>query len=277
MTDRRDPLPTDVDTLPPLPGIYDATLDRGLDALGFVLDPLAREAIADHVRLLLAWTEAINLTAIREPGAVAREHILDSLTAMPMLRALRTRAFIDLGSGGGFPGLPLALALPAEQALLVESVGKKATFLASVVDALGARPRIAVAATRAETLARDPHHRERWPAVTARAVGALSELVELSLPLLADGGSLVAWKRSIVLDTDDALADGAQPTRRLDRELAGGARAASALGGGDPVVHKVTVPGLEDHVLIVVTKRGPTPTGYPRDPALRRRAPWRDD
>ena len=284
MTDRRDPLPTDVDALPPLPADYDVTLDAGLSALGIELDPMARMAIADHVRLLLAWTEAINLTALREPAAVAREHVIDSLTALPLLRTLGARALLDLGSGGGFPGLPLALALPAERALLVESIGKKATFLGAAIDALGVRPRLAVAATRAETLARDPHHRERWPAVTVRAVGALSELIELALPLLATGGSLVAWKRSIAPADDPATADEvssprAEPprARRLDAELVGGSRAAAALGGREPAVVPVAVPGLEDHVLIVITKIAPTPAGYPRDPSLRRRAPWRED
>lgn len=271
MTNRREPLPTDVDALPGLPASYDAVLDAGLDALGLDLEPMARAAIADHVRLLLAWTEAINLTAIREPSAVAQEHVLDSLSALPILRRMGARALLDIGSGGGFPGLPLALALPAERALLVESVGKKATFLGAALDALGSRPRIAVAATRAETLARDPHHRERWPIVTARAVAALPELVELALPLLASGGSLIAWKRSITVDGEAA------PVRRLDHELGGAARAAWALGGQQPAVVPVTVPGLEDHVLVVVTKTGLTPAGYPRDPALRKRAPWRDD
>ena len=296
MTNRREPLPTDVDALPPLPAAYDAALDAGLAALGLDLDPVAREAIADHVRLLLAWTEAINLTAIREPAAVALEHVVDSLTALSFLRQMDARAILDLGSGGGFPGLPLALAMPAGRALFVESVGKKATFLGAALDALGSRPRFAVAATRAETLARDPHHREHWPVVTARAVAALPELVELALPLLAPGGVLVAWKRSIVVEgraaaPDPPTAGGMRagtvgagdepddvaPARRLDLELAGAARAAWALGGEEPTVMAVAVPGLEDHVLVVVAKTGPTPPGYPRDPALRKRAPWRHD
>ena len=280
MTNRREPLPTDVDTLPPLPAAYDAALDAGLAALGLELDPLAREAIADHIRLLLAWTEAINLTAIREPAAIATEHVVDSLTALPIMRRMGARALLDLGSGGGFPGLPLALALRAERALLVESVGKKATFLGAALDALGLRPRFAVAATRAETLARDPHHRERWPVVTARAVAALPELVELALPLLAPGGALIAWKRSIaVAGTRATDGDPAEPppVPRLELELAGAARAAWALGGSAPTVDHVTIPGLQDHVLIVVTKTGPTPAGYPRDPAVRKRASWRED
>lgn len=223
------------------------------------LDEPARSAIADHVRLLLAWTAAINLTAIREPVAAAREHVLDSLSALPLLQARSTPDLLDLGSGGGFPGLPLAIALPRARTVLVESVGKKATFLATVIDALGLRPRVAVAATRAETLAADPHHRGRWSTVTARAVGGLAELVELGLPLLAPGGILVAWKRR----TGDGSA--------LAAEILQSETLIETLGGGAVRIEAVAVPGLEDHVLLVVEKVGATPSGYPRDPATRRR------
>jgi 16S rRNA (guanine527-N7)-methyltransferase len=263
VTDRRDPLPTDVASLPPLPAAYHATLDAGLVELGLSLDPDARSAIDDQVRLLLAWTAAINLTAIREPTAVARDHVLDSLSAVALLRSHGAKTILDLGSGGGYPGLPIAIAVPAERTVLVESVGKKANFLATVLDALGLRPRVAVAATRAETLAADRHHRERWDAVTARAVGPLAELIELGLPLAAPGGALVAWKRY-------------GPTGELgtDGELAAADRAAEVLGGGRPRLEPVEVGGLTDHVLVVVDKVAPTPAGWPRDPALRRRHPW---
>jgi 16S rRNA (guanine527-N7)-methyltransferase len=259
VTRLRDPLPTDVSGLPALPTGYDAVLDEGLAALGLTLDATARTAIADHVRLLLAWTAAINLTAIRDPVGAAREHVLDSLAAVPLLRARSAPDLLDLGSGGGFPGLPLAIALPKVRTVLVESVGKKATFLATVVDALALRPRVAVAATRAETLAADPHHRGRWSTVAVRAVGPLVELAELGLPLLAPGGIVVAWKRR----ADDGTALGA--------EIATAERLVHQLGGGRPRIEPIAIPGLLDHVLVVIEKVGPTPPGYPRDPATRRR------
>jgi 16S rRNA (guanine527-N7)-methyltransferase len=259
VTRLRDPLPTDVSDLPPLPAGYDDVLDAGLTALGLTLDAGIREAIANHVRLLLAWTAAINLTAIREPVAAAREHVLDSLTALPLLRARKTPDLLDIGSGGGFPGIPLALALPRARTVLVESVGKKATFLAAAIDALELRPRVAVAATRAETLAADPHHRGRWSTVVVRAVGPLAELAELSLPLLAPGGVMVAWKRH------------GDEGRDLGAEIAAAEPIVAALGGGRPQVEPVVVAGLLDHRLVIVEKIGPTPAGYPRDPAARRR------
>ena len=113
-------------------------LRAGLAAVaGGDLPAAARAAIDDHVRLLLAWNEAINLSGIRAPEMVAREHVLDSLTALRLLRRAGIAEFVDLGSGGGYPGLPLAIALPARRALLVESIGKKARFLEVAVAASG--------------------------------------------------------------------------------------------------------------------------------------------
>lgn len=253
---RRDPLPTRVTGLPELPPTYRRALDDGLVELGIALPPDTATAIDDHVRLLLAWTSAINLTAIREPADVAREHVLDSLAARGLLRTRRVDAFIDLGSGGGFPGLPLALALPARRALLVDSIGKKARFLETVTAALGIDGRIRVAAERAEELAAPGRERESWPAVLARGVASLAELAELAFPLLLPGGALVAWKRLPVA-----------------AELADARRALAVVGGGPLEVVGAGVRGLDDHVLVVATKVRPTPTNLPRPPAERRRRP----
>jgi len=253
----RDPLPTHVSGLSPLPNEYGDVLLAGLPAIaGGDLPANARAAIDDHVRLLLAWNDSINLSGIRAPGMIAREHVLDSLTALPLLRRAGIDEFVDLGSGGGYPGLPLAAALPARRALLVESVAKKARFLEAAVAAVGLEGRVAVAAVRAETLASDPRHREKWQAVVARAVADLTELAELGLPLLCMGGLLVAWKR-----------------RPLDEELLRAERAVRQLGGRLVACEAVTVPGLEDHVLAVVEKVAATPPEFPRDPAARRRRP----
>jgi 16S rRNA (guanine527-N7)-methyltransferase len=253
----REPLPTRVEDTPDLPAAYHDTLDAGLDALGLSLPPAARAAIDGHARLLLAWTTAINLTAIREPAEVARAHVLDSLTATALLRDRGIDRFADLGSGGGYPGLPLAAALPAGRALLLEPIAKKTRFLTTAIDALGLGGIVEAAAVRAETLAADARHRGRWPAVTARAVGSLADLVELAVPLLVPGGVLVAWKRGDIAD-----------------EVAAARRALTALGGGIVEGHPIELAGLTGHRLVVVTGRGSTPAAYPRDPATRRRRPW---
>lgn len=253
----RKPLPTRVDQTPDLPPAYNDALRRGLAALGLDLPPGARAAIDGHARLLLAWTEAINLTAIREPAAVALGHVVDSLTAVALLRGLGIDRFVDLGSGGGYPGIPLAAALPAARALLAEPIGKKAGFLGTAIAAAGLDGVAEAATVRAEALAGDARHRGRWPAVTARAVANLADLVELSFPLLAPGGVLVAWKRG-----------------DLAGELAAAERALHAMGGGRLAVNAVVVPGLEGHQLVVAHAGGRAPAIFPRDPAARKRRPW---
>ena len=209
------------------------------------------------MRLLLAWNQSINLTAIRDPEAVAIGHVIDSLTALPVMRERGLWRFVDLGSGGGFPGLPVAAALPADGALLVDSIAKKVRFLDAAVAAVGMAGTIATFTGRVEQLAGEPEHHERWPAVLARAVAALPELVELAFPLLASGGVLIAWKRG------DVSAD-----------LMAATRATDALGGGTVETTDIAATGLGGHRLVIVTKTGPTPDGYPRDPAVRRRSPW---
>jgi 16S rRNA (guanine527-N7)-methyltransferase len=255
----RAPLPADPSLCPELPHAALVQFDAGCASLGVDLPGAARAGILGHLRLLLAWTAAVNLTAIRDPEAAVSGHLLDSLAAVPLLREAGVRCFLDLGSGGGYPGLPLALALPADRALLVDSIAKKAAFLEVAVAAAGIADRVAVAAVRAEDLAADRGHRERWPAVTVRAVASLPELVELAFPLLVPGGLLVAWKR-----------------RDLHAERDRALRAVAELGGGsvDVVPLPAPLPGLGDHALVAVRKDGHTGAAWPRPPAERKRRPW---
>ena len=253
----REPLPTRVQDTPALPDDYEHALDRGLVELGLALDSDARAAIDGHIRLLLAWTRAINLTAIRDPAAVATGHVIDSLSAVPWLLAWGADRVLDLGSGGGFPGLPIGAALPGVATTLVEPTRKKAAFLRTAVDATGLSDRVIVVAGRAEELAADATRRGTWSVVTARAVASAADLVELAFPLLEPGGVLVAWKRG-----------------DLGAELAAARRAVDALGGGMLDVHDVGVDGLDGHRLVTIRRTGRVPDAYPRDPAARRRRPW---
>lgn len=253
----RDPLPTSVDATPPLPAQYGRALEAGLASLGVVLGSAARAAIDGHARLLLAWNAAVNLTAIRDPERVAVLHVVDSLSALAVLRERGIDGFVDIGSGGGYPGLPLAVALPATRTRLVDSVGKKVRFLETAIAATGLGDRVTATTVRVEALARDRAEREAWPAVTARAVAPLAELVELAFPLLVPGGILVAWKRG-----------------DLAAELEAAGRAVEGSGRGSLDVIDPGSPLLPGHRLVVATKRGPTPDQLPRDPARRRRSPW---
>ena len=234
------------------------------------IDDAARRAIDVHARLLIAWNAAINLTALREPEQIARSHVLDSLLAVPVLAARGPRSILDLGSGGGFPGLPLAASMPVERVGLVDSIGKKARFLGvaaaavrAAMDAPGApAPQIDAIAERAEDLAEEADHREGWDLVVARAVGTIAEVAELGLPLATIGGHVAMWKRHV--------SDGS-----LRAELADAARIVQAVGGAPARVVELAPAqkvGLEGHCLVVVEKRGPTPDRYPR-PASERRRP----
>jgi 16S rRNA (guanine527-N7)-methyltransferase len=246
-----------VEHLPDLSSEYARALEDGLVALRIVLPSETRRAIDDHVRLLLAWNGAINLTAIRDPADIARLHVLDSLSALHAMRARGVDEFVDIGSGAGYPGIPLAAMLRPSGALLIESIGKKADFLGVVVDAVGLSATVEIAAARAETVAEVDEYRERWPAVLARAVSGLGDLVELAFPLLRPGGWLVAWKRG-----------------EIDAEIDQARRAGDALGGA--AIELVDSGGdiLPGHRLVLVRKQRPTPAGWPRDPAARRRRPW---
>jgi 16S rRNA (guanine527-N7)-methyltransferase len=237
--------------------------------MGATLDARARHAIEGHVRLLLAWTDAINLTAIRDPAEVAVRHVLDSLTAVPILTARGARRVVDLGSGGGDPGLPLAAGAGLERVGLDESVARMAGFLEKVVAEKGLDRRVEVLALRAEALAVD-RARTGWDAVTARAVAPLAELVELAFPLLAPGGSQIAWKSATALEGVDSEVPA---THRAIATIDPGARIEIARAVASPVPPPVAA--LADHRLAVVTRTDRPITGrWPREPAARRRQPW---
>jgi len=212
------------------------------------------DAVERYVALLLERNRQVNLTRVIEPDGVARLHLLDSLAALPLIDAVAASRALDLGSGGGVPGLVLAIARPAIAWTLVDSVGKKVDAMRAFVDEL-ALANVEVVAERAEVLGRDGRHRESYDLVTARACAALPVLVEYALPLLRPGGLLVAWKGPIG-----------------DQELRAGAAAGRLLGGGEPTVVPVGVPQLGDHRFVTIGKSGSTPARYPRrtgEPARR--------
>ena len=240
------------------------------------LTAAASAAIDAQARLLLAWNQHINLTAIRTPDGVARLHVLDSLSAIGVLRdrVPAGPAMIDLGSGGGYPGLPLAVALPAARLTLVDSVAKKTRFLEVVADAardaltgcaLGDGVAIEVVTGRAEQLAADDH-RESWDVVTVRAVGTLAEDAELGLPLLRRGGLLVCWKRGAAPPGPDTMS-----AAGLDREIRDAGPLVTVLGGDRLEMVPVESAGLPGHRLVLVHKVRPTPRRFPRPPTERRR------
>ena len=215
------------------------------------------DCLEAYVALLLAANQQLNLTRVTDPVAIGRQHLLDALVALPELDNVAPSTAVDIGSGGGLPAIPIAIARPDLSWLLLESVGKKARALTGFADQLGLTG-VAVLAERAEVAGHDRRYRERAGLVTARAVAALPVLAELAMPLLAPGGLLLAWKG---------------PLAAGDHELLTGARAFAELGGGTPDVLAAGAPQLGGHTLMRVRKERATPARYPRKPGEPARRP----
>jgi len=271
----RRELPTDPALLEPMGEAFETALEAGLAELGLLETPAAsataRRSYEAHARLLRDWNAAINLTAIRDPEMTARRHVCDSLSAVPHLAGIVKPGMrlLDIGSGGGYPGLPLAAALPFARVDLLDSVRKKARFLGVAATAVAAvlaedqsetapTPTIESIAERAEDVAEEQEGREAWDIVTSRAVGSLAEVLELSLPLTREGGTVVAWKRE-------------EEGNGLQVELQRAGSIIRAAGGGRPRVFSVGATALEDHRLVIVPKERTTPIAYPRPVGVRRR------
>lgn len=222
-----------------------------LTGWGIALAPDQLGQLLRYQRLLLEWNQQLNLTAIREPKLVQTRHFLDSLSCALVTGDLNGRSLIDVGTGAGFPGLPLKILYPHLRLTLVESVGKKCAFLQAVVEQL-ALTNVAITAKRAEEVAQQPQHREQYDWAAARAVADLPVLLEYLLPLCAVGGNVLAQKGQ------------AAPA-----ELEAARQAIAVLGGGHPLMHQVQLPGLEyPHFLVVVPKVVETPARYPRRPGI---------
>lgn len=266
----RVPLPTHAATLPSLGVDAERALTDGLRAMGLELSPGVRAGIDAHARLLAAWGRHVNLTAIREPVEVIRLHVLDSLSAVgPVRDRMReVRSLVDIGSGGGYPGIPVGLALGVRTLSLVDSVGRKARFLevagAAAIAAMADERQVEVEVlpVRAEQLA-SGDRRATWDLATIRAVDSVAGCAELALPLLRPGGLLVAWKRDA-----PATHDGPGPGG-VSREVEEARPLIERLGGGSIEVVSAGVPGAPSHRLVMVRKERPTPRAYPRPPAVR--------
>lgn len=216
------------------------------------VDQLAQ--LARYADELQHYNQHTNLTAISEPVEIYRRHFLDSLSLAPYLGE-QPDSLVDLGSGGGFPGIPLKLLYPDMRLTLVESVAKKTQFLRHLVGCLGLS-QVRVLTARAEEVGRDPGERERHAVVTARAVAELPVLIEYGLPLLRVGGRLLAPKGV-----------GAAA------EVATAARAIELLGAELSAVEPVDLPGLDARAIVVLTKIAPTDPRYPRAVGVPARRP----
>ena len=230
--------------------IQNAALNLQPDAILQIADQLQR-----YRALLLEWNQRFNLTAITDDEGIVLRHFVDSLMVLKVLpeRPLR---LIDVGTGPGFPGIPLKIARADLTVTVMDSVAKKVKFCDEVIRQLGLKA-IRAEQGRAEEVAHQPAYREQFDVVTARAVAALPTLVEYLLPFAKVGGLCIAMKGS------DAEAEAMQAENAI-----------RALGGRLNRVVPVTLPGLPDkRALIVIDKIAPTPVVYPRQGGMPRSSP----
>jgi len=241
-------------------------LAEGSRSFGLTLTATQINRFQRYREQLLEWNQRFNLTAIEDPEQVEIRHFLDSLSCLQALShvsdmplsgwlAKRPRA-LDIGSGAGFPGLPLKIVWPNLELTLLESTEKKVRFLDHIVRSLSLTS-VNTVHSRAETLAHEPEHREAYDLVVARAVAELPVLLEYALPFCRRGGMLLAQKGEAA--SAEAIAS---------------ERALAILGGKLRRIVPIEVPGLaETRFVMVVEKTAPTPGQYPRRPGMPKKKP----
>lgn len=211
-------------------------------------------AIYEHE--LLDWNEKFNLTAIRDSEGIRTKHFLDSLSSILELRTPLPGTLVDVGTGAGFPGIPLKIMFPSMHLTLLESVGKKAAFCQHMVDLLQL-DNVEVLTARAEDLGQNAAYREKFDWAVARAVAGMPILLEYLLPLVRIGGAVLAQKG----ESAHAEVQAADKAMRI-------------LGGSLRKISPVTLPGVvEERFLVVIDKKSATPPQYPRRAGLPSKKP----
>lgn len=217
------------------------TLLREAAALDLALSEETADTLCAFGQAVIQQNEVMNLTAIVEPTQVAKLHLLDSLTVLKAAE-LGGKTVIDVGCGAGFPGVPLAIACKDAKVTLLDSLGKRVTWLAETLPGLGIRAECVTA--RAEEAAAS--RREQYDFATSRAVARLNILLELTAPFVKVGGAVLAMKGAAA---QEELAEAKNAIRQLGLKL--------------EAVHKFPIDGA-DHCVIVLRKVVPTPARFPR-------------
>ena len=210
-------------------------------------------SLSRYLDLLLQANEKMNLTRITERAAAELNHIADALTLLPFI-PIGSLKVADVGSGGGVPGIPLAIARPDLQFTLIESTKKKAAFLRDTIHSLKLE-NVKVIDQRAEEVGHTDL-RKTFDVVIARAVGQLIWIAEWCLPLAKKGGKVLAMKGA-----------------KVHEEIPPALKAIHLLGGADPIVHQVDLPGTEHHVIVEIKKIEKTDSRYPRNPTTTKGKP----
>ena len=233
-------------------------LSRGAEELGLRLEPHQLHQYQRYYHELDSWNQRINLTSVTDYEGVQIVHLLDSLTAAPLISSeLRSSGrLLDIGSGAGFPGIPLKIAFPKLRLALMDSIGKKTAFLSHLCSALDI-PEVDILTGRAETLAHDPELREAFDIVVTRGVSSMRVLMELTLPFCRPGGIVITWKKG-----------------QLEEEINASLYTMELMGGRLGEVREVNLDGLRDgRVLIIVNKVHKCPERFPRRAGLPQKRP----
>lgn len=233
------------------PYLRQAAIDYGIE-----LSEEQLSAFNRYYQLLVEWNEKMNLTAITEPQEVAVKHMIDSLSCYDTAFFAQNAKMVDVGTGAGFPGIPLKIFRPDLQLTLVDSLNKRLTFLQCVIAELGLTD-VTVVHARAEEGARKRELRDKFDVALSRAVARLNVLSELCLPFVAPGGCFIALK-------------GAQ----YEEEVKEAQQAIRVLGGKLIKTQPVKLPGLDDkRAVVYIRKEKPTPGVYPRKPGTPEKKP----
>ncbi len=233
--------------------------DKARESFGIELSESQIKQFFNYGELLLEWNNKINLTTIIDPEEIVIKHFLDSLVFVKWLRYLYSStqlSLADLGTGAGFPGIPIKIIEPGVRVVLIDSLAKRLGFLQEVISSLGLDD-IATYHSRAEDIGRDIKFRETFEVTTARAVAELPVLLEYTSPLLKIGGRLLAAK-------------GLEP----EREIISAEKALKVLNCEHEYLDKYSLgDGADYRSLIIIKKMGHTPPGYPRQPGKPKKNP----
>lgn len=238
--------------------IYDWTgFEQGLEELGISLNETQSQQFQDYYELLTEWNSFMNLTAITEFSQVVAKHFLDSLSLVRAVKAETLReTLIDVGTGAGFPGIPLKIAFPELDICLLDSLGKRVKFLQAAIDKLGLE-KIKAVHGRAEDYGKHPDYREAFDFCVSRAVANLNLLGEYCLPFVKTGGRFISYKSGNVKE-----------------ELKGAEQALKLLGGKPEETQFFTLSGTDmERSLVCIKKIKPTPKKYPRKAGIPAREP----
>ena len=223
-------------------------LSSGLDALGIAYTEDTIQNLITYYEMLVETNKVMNLTAITEPEEVARKHFLDSSVLLAVEKLPHGTKVIDVGTGAGFPGMVLKILRPDLEVTLVDSLAKRVHFLEDVASALKLCDKLVCIHARAEDLARDDKHRERYAFAVSRAVASLNTLSEYCLPFVKIGGKMAAYKGP-----------------NAEEELSLAQNAIDILGGKTASIVPVAVEGTDlAHNVVFIDKVLSTPTKYPR-------------